>query len=309
MLFYGVDVGGTKAEIVAYDAAYQELYRKRNATYKQDYAGFIEGIKKLVAECDYQLNTQEAVIGIGLPGIYNKTDKAQYSVNISPVNGKDTRKDLADALSDYRVCFTQDGDSFALSEAIHGAGVDYDSVFGAIIGTGVGGGYSDKKRLIEGFNNSSGEWGHISLPISIYSGFQLPAYKCKCGQIGCIENYISGEGIAALYQHFSGNADNLSAADVFSLYEQGDQVATAVTDCFLEILSYGLSVVVKILDPEIIVFGGGVSKNRFIYQELKKTLPKYIFSGSSIPLLAPAKFGDSSGTRGAVIYARQVYNL
>jgi len=270
----GVDVGGTKIETLALDAAGHELYRKRVATPRGDYPGTVLAIRNLVDGAEKLLG-EMGTVGIGIPGALSRLTGLVKNANSTWLNGKPLKQDLENALA-REVRIANDANCFALSEAVDGAGKDARVVFGVILGTGVGGGIAFEKRIHEGVNAIAGEWGHNPLPLPREE--DLPLRPCYCGRQGCIETYLSGAALLDEKARFS-------EEEGISRYE--------------ERLARALASVINILDPDVIVLGGGVSNVQRLYQSVPKRWTPYVFSDLVATRLAPPAHGDSSGVRGA----------
>ncbi len=268
MLRIGIDLGGTKIEAFALDADGREVFRKRVGTPRDDYAATLKAIASLVSEAESSLN-QKANVGIGMPGALSRATGLVKNANSTWLNGKPLKQDLEKALGrDVRL--ENDANCFALSEAVDGAGKDAEIVFGVILGTGVGGGIVFQKKVLEGRNAIGGEWGHNPLPMPTQADLPMP--DCYCGRKGCIETYLSGPA-------FERDEKNLER--------------------YHERLARSLAGVINLLDPDVIVLGGGMSNVQSLYTEVPKLWGRHVFSDRvDTRLLAPVH-GDSSGVRGA----------
>ena len=301
-LCYGLDVGGTKIELVACDAMLEVRLRRRIDTPTRDYAAFVEAMAAWVEAVDAETGVAAQAVGIGLPGVADRASGRQLSANVPALTGQRVRHDLQQRLQ-RPLHFGNDLQCFALSEANGGAAEGYASMFGLILGTGAGGGYCIDGRLITGSNGIAGEWGHWTAPCTLLAKHALPVFDCACGLRGCMERYVSGSGLAALYQHLGG--DSCDAAEVIAAGQQGSALASRALAIHLDLLGHALASVVMALDPHVIVLGGGLSKCEALYRELPGAIAPYLFSGVRIPPILPPKFGDSGGARGAALLARQ----
>ncbi|MCH1907497.1 ROK family protein [Stenotrophomonas sp. Y6] len=299
---YGIDIGGTKIELVACDAALQVAWRKRIATPQGDYAGFLLAVQQLVADADAALGRGARAIGIALPGVRERASGRQLSANVPALTGQYVARDLQ-ALLQRPLHFGNDLQCFALSEAHGGAADGYPSMFGAILGTGAGGGYCVQGRLIGGFNGLAGEWGHWSVPANLLQRHGLPLLDCGCGLRGCVERYVSGSGVAMIERHLGGGAGN--ASDVIALAEAGDARARQALDIHCDLLGHSLAALVLALDPHVIVLGGGLSQYAPLYQQLPAAIAAHLFAGVQVPPIVPPRFGDAGGARGAALLACQ----
>jgi predicted NBD/HSP70 family sugar kinase len=277
----GVDLGGTKIEAVALDAAGREVFRKRVPSPRGDYAATISAICSLVSEVG------EGSVGIGIPGALSRLTGLVKNANSTWLNGKPLKQDLEQALG-RPVRLENDANCFALSEATDGAGRGEPVVFGVILGTGVGGGIVADGRLLTGKNAIAGEWGHNPLPLP--GSDDLPLPSCYCGRLGCIETYLSGPALARDYERRS--RKRLSPEEIVSL---GDQSV----ERYVERLARALASVINVIDPDVIVLGGGMSNVARLYTEVPRLWTRYVFSDHVATRLAPPVHGDSSGVRGA----------
>ncbi|MDR2959168.1 MAG: ROK family protein [Stenotrophomonas sp.] len=299
---YGIDIGGTKIELVACDAAMQVTWRRRVSTPQGDYDGFLQAMLGLVAEADTALGRSDAPIGIALPGVRDRRTGRQLSANVPALTGHSVAADLQARLQ-RRLHFGNDLQCFALSEAHGGAAEGYPSMFGAILGTGAGGGFCLQGRLLSGFNGLAGEWGHWSVPGHLLQRHGLPLIDCACGLQGCVERYVSGSGLAMIERHLGGNAADASA--VIALAEAGDARARQALDIHRDLLGHSLAALVLALDPHVIVLGGGLSQYVPLYQQLPAAISAHLFNGVQVPPIVPPRFGDAGGARGAALLACQ----
>jgi fructokinase len=280
----GIDLGGTKTEIVALDGG-REVLRRRTPT-PRDYDGTIAVIRTLVAESGVA-----APVGIGIPGT-ETADGSIKNANSTWLNGRKLRADLETALG-CGVRLANDANCFALSEATDGAGAGASVVFGVIAGTGVGGGVVVDGKVIGGAHGVGGEWGHIPLPAPSPEEVR-DAPHCYCGKRGCLEVWCSGPGLAADFQRVTGRS--LSAEEIAV---SNDSAAIAAMGRQIDRLARGLATVVNILDPDVIVLGGGLSKIPRLYDELPPLVEKCGFTLGGPPKIVKNRHGDSSGVRGA----------
>jgi fructokinase len=269
----GVDLGGTKIEVIALDGS-REVFRKRIATPRGDYPATIDAIRILTENLD-------GTVGIGIPGALSKATGLVKNANSTSLIGKPFKQDVEKALG-RPVRIANDANCFALSEAVDGAGKGAEVVFGVILGTGVGGGIVVRQRVLTGPNSIAGEWGHNPLPLPKQTDLPLP--DCYCGRKGCIETYLSGPG-------FARDAKAATAEEA-----TGNEAAMARYE---ERLARALSHVVNIVDPEVIVLGGGMSNVARLYDRVPRLWGSYVFSDRVDTRLVPPAHGDSSGVRGA----------
>ena len=285
----GIDLGGTKIEAVAMDDGGDILYRQRTPTPRDNYAVILRAIADLVERVETTLG-QTGSIGIGTPGAASAVDGRMKNCNTTCLNGQALQRDL-EALMQRPLRLANDANCFALSEAVDGAGQNASSVFGVIIGTGIGGGLVFSKQLHVGANAIGGEWGHNLMP-GADEGRQ-----CYCGRRDCIETYLSGAGLLQSYQRNQGCADNVQG--IVADAEAGSERARAQLDDYCEKLARALALVVNTVDPEAIVLGGGLSNIPLLYTKVPELWGKWVFSDQCRTQLLPARYGDSSGVRGA----------
>ena len=289
----GLDWGGTKLEAIALDPiTNEELARNRIDSPKDDYQKILNTVCSLISDTAGQ--TKDITVGIGMPGsLHPKTGLVQVS-NSKALEGKDVKTDIEKKLG-IEVKIANDADCLALSEAIDGAGKDYNSVFAVIMGTGVGAGYVVDKQLVVGPNKLTGEWGQnpIPGPMDDYE----KSMKRHCGRIGAIEVFISGPGLENWFEYTSGIKKN--SREVVNLFKNGDKVAVKVMKKYFERTARAFSTFVNILDPDIIVCGGGMSEIDEIYSELPQLIIPYLASDIFLTPVTKAEHGASSGVRGA----------
>lgn len=281
----GIDLGGTKIEALALDAGGRELFRKRVATPRGNYAATLAAIASLVDEIEAAHG--RGSVGVGIPGALSRVTGKIKNSNSTWLIGKALKEDLEGALG-REVRLANDANCFALSEAIDGAGKGAGVVFGVILGTGVGGGIVVDGKVLSGPNAIAGEWGHNPLPLP--SGSDLPLPECYCGRVGCIETYLSGPGLAR---------DHLAMTGVELAPEQIVEVAEETMARYVERLARSLASVINLLDPDVIVLGGGMSKVERLYADVPRLWRPYVFSDDIATRLARHAHGDSSGVRGA----------
>ena len=289
----GIDLGGTKTEGILIDNEGKELARNRIKTEK-NYDGTIRGIISIVKKFESDFGESESV-GIGMPGCVSSETALVKNANSIWLNGKPFKKDLEKELS-RRVNLQNDANCFALSEAVDGAGQGYAVVFGVIIGTGTGGGISVNQKVLAGKNNIAGEWGHVGLPNRSDDEKKF-VKQCYCEKSGCMETYVSGPGFANCF-NLKHNTDYDSHA-ILEEFKNNKRRAIEALDNYVDHLARGLSLVCNILDPDIIVLGGGMSNISYIYDHINSSLKKYIFSDTFNTKVVKNVHGDSGGVRGA----------
>lgn len=291
----GIDLGGTKIEISALDDARAEIMRRRVATPAGDYFATVEAIARLVHDADRELGNPWPV-GVGTPGAQSLQTGLIKNANSTALIGRPLKADLEAAIG-REIRMTNDANCFTLSEAIDGAACEATSVFGVILGTGVGGGIAVHKRIVEGANAIAGEWGHNPLPWPEVN--ELPGPACYCGKRGCIETFLSGPALARDHRERTGA--HLSPTEIAARACAGEPDAARCMNTYLNRLARSLATVINVLDPDIIVFGGGVSKIESIYGSLPALLEAWVFSDTVRTRLTAAQHGDSSGVRGAAM--------
>jgi fructokinase len=289
----GIDVGGTKIEGVALDGSGAVCFRRRTATPAGDYRATIVAIRAIVAGIEQDLGLS-ASVGIGIPGTISPASGLVKNANSTWLNGRPLQSDLETALA-RPVRLANDANCFALSEATDGAAAGIATVFGVILGTGVGGGLVIGGQVLVGANAVAGEWGHNPMPWPAPA--EMSGLPCWCGRSGCIETYLSGPGLAADHRRNAGQG--LSAREIALAAETGDPDCRATLARYCDRLERGLASVINLVDPDAIVLGGGLSAIRMLYDEVPQRWQRYVFSDRVVTrLLAPAH-GDSSGVRGA----------
>ncbi|MDH5218091.1 MAG: ROK family protein [Gammaproteobacteria bacterium] len=293
MLRIGVDLGGTKTEIIAINNAGDIVHSKRVKSPQNDYRETLDNIVSLIRECERQTG-HIATIGIGTPGTISTRTQTLKNSNSTWLNGKPLHRDLEEIL-DREIRIANDANCFTLSEAIDGAAANDNTVFGVIIGTGTGGGIVIDKKLLNGPNGITGEWGHNPLPWKTPA--ETPGPECYCGKSGCIETFLSGPGMTADFKRKTKNT--LAPPEILELARDGNTFAIEILDRYYERMAKSLAHIINILDPDTIVLGGGMSNIEGIYEEIPKRWGNYVFSDSCETKLLKAKYGDASGVRGA----------
>jgi len=289
----GIDLGGTKIEIVALDRSGQELLRRRVATPSHDYRATLDAIAHLVEATERELDAG-GTVGIGTPGSISRATGLLRGSNSVCLNGKPIRRDLEARLG-REVRITNDANCFALSEASDGAGRDGSVVLGVILGTGVGSGVVVRGEVLEGPNAIAGEWGHNPLPWP--RDDERPGPPCFCGRSGCIETWLSGPGIERDHRTLTG--EPASAKDIAERASAGDVACAATFERYEERLARAIAHVINILDPDVIVLGGGISNVDRLYANVPKQWGAWVFSDRVDTRLVRNVHGDSSGVRGA----------
>jgi fructokinase len=289
----GIDLGGTKIEALAIDNQGVELARRRIDSPQNDYMATIDAMAGLVHRLEREIG-RIGTVGAGIPGSVSGKTGLVKNANSTWLNGQPLHRDLSVAL-DREVRVANDANCLAVSEATDGAAAGKRVVFGVILGTGCGGGVAFNGQVHAGPNGVAGEWGHNPLPWQ--QPEECPGPLCYCGKRGCMEMWVSGTGVARDYKESVGKQK--TTREIMSDFEAGDAAAIAVVQRFEDRLARGLAQVINILDPDVVVFGGGLSKAQHLYQSIPKRVAAYVFGGEADTPILQAKYGDSSGVRGA----------
>lgn len=289
----GIDVGGTKIAGVLLDAQGRTLQSRRVPSPQSGYAAVIEAIAGMVEELEADA-PPSTTVGIGTPGALSPVDDLMQNCNALSLNGRPLFRDLEARLG-RTLRWANDADCFALSEATDGAGKEATTVFGVILGTGAGGGFVVHGRLLQGPNAIAGEWGHNPLPWPREA--ETPGPRCDCGKQGCIETFLSGPALARDYQAHGG--DGIDAEEIAKRAQAGEGAASACLERYVHRLARGLASIINVLDPSVIVLGGGLSNIEAIYQRVPELLPEFVFARHVQTPLRRARHGDASGVRGA----------
>ncbi|MBN8473699.1 MAG: ROK family protein [Sulfuritalea sp.] len=303
MLRIGIDLGGTKMEVIALGSGGDALLRERTATPQGNYPATIAAVAGLVAMAERkvmflrgcakdgtQADATGATVGIGIPGAESRASGLVKNANSTCLIGKPLKRDLELALG-REVRIANDANCFALSEAVDGAGAGASVVFGVILGTGVGGGIVIDGKVLSGANAIAGEWGHNPMPGEHHKDV------CYCGRKGCIELYLSGPGLAADHRRVTGV--DASAIRIVECAATGDAQCEATLQRYEARLARALAQVINILDPDVIVLGGGLSNIDRLYENVPRLLGEHVFSDRVATRLLKHRHGDSSGVRGA----------
>ncbi len=285
----GIDLGGTKIEAIALADDGGVILQRRIASPSHDYTAIIAAITELVVQFERQLGVTCSV-GLGTPGAPSAVSGLMKNSNTTVINGRPLQKDLEQALG-RNVRLTNDANCFALSEAVDGSGADHEVVFGVILGTGVGGGLSVRGQLLQGKNFLAGEWGHNPLPGA------AAQRQCYCGQRDCIETYLSGPGFLRSAKEKLPHL--ASTEELVGLSQTGNAQAQALLDEYAARLARALAGVINIVDPDIIVLGGGLSNIDAVYPLVNRQLSRCVFGEECQTRVVKATHGDASGVRGA----------
>ncbi|MBK0035705.1 N-acetylglucosamine kinase [Erwinia sp. S43] len=296
-MYYGFDIGGSKIALGVYNAQRELIWNKRVATPTQDYEQFLSVLQALTAEADAFCGCVGSV-GLGIPGLPVPDDGTVFSANLPAARGRTLRADLSQRLG-REVRIDNDANCFALSEAWDDEFQAYPVVLGMILGTGVGGGVIVDGKPVTGRNYVVGEMGHMRLPVDALEvlGRDIPLLTCGCGKKGCIEGYLSGSGFSWLWQHFY--HQTLSAQEIITRYYQGDADALAHTERYRQLLAVCLGNLLTLLDPHLVVLGGGLSNFDALYDGLAERVAPLLLPVAKPPRFAKARHGDAGGMRGA----------
>jgi fructokinase len=289
----GVDLGGTKIEVIALDDNGHTLVRKRTPTPNKNYREILRTIVDLVTDVKHRIGDQ-GTVGVAIPGAISLATGRLKNSNTTCMIGKTFAEDLGAALK-CQVRLSNDANCFTLSETIDGAAQGAEVVFGVILGTGVGGGITVNGKVLSGVNAIAGEWGHNPLPWP--RADELPGPACYCGKHGCIETFLSGPGLAMDYKITTGF--DVEPHVIVGRSKNGDAAASLTLDRYYNRCARALANVINIIDPHIIVLGGGLSNITNLYNKIPELWTQYVFSDRVDTLLKPAQHGDSSGVRGA----------
>jgi fructokinase len=289
----GVDLGGSKIEFVALEHDGREIHRHRVPTPRHDYEGTVRATKEGVEKIEAQLH-RCATVGVGIPGTISQITHTVKNANSTWMNGRPFDRDLSKALNREVRC-ANDANCLAISEATDGSGAGKRVVFAVVLGTGCGGGLVIDGSLHNGRNGVAGEWGHTTLPWM--RADEYPGPDCYCGFKGCIETWISGTGLEADYERAT--KTKLQGKEIIERCEAGEAAAVASLRRYEDRLTRSLAQMVNILDPDIIVLGGGVSQVPRLYRDVPQRLKEYVFGKEADTPVVVAKHGDASGVRGA----------
>lgn len=305
----GIDLGGTKIEVLALNQSGEERFRKRVATPQGDYQATLDSIALLIEQAEDELAIR-SFVGIATPGIVSQLTGRMKNCNSVCLNNQPFKTDLENKLQ-RQISIANDANCFALSEATDGAGISANVVFGVILGTGVGAGLVVNGTIIEGANGIAGEWGHNPLPWPTADEIHGP--KCYCGKTGCIETYLSGPGLVKSHQqsmglttHSDHGREVTTAQDIIALAASQDYNCLNSLNDYIDRLARGLAHVINIIDPDVIVLGGGLSNCDSLYSAVPQRWLCYIFSDEVNTRLMPPRYGDSSGVRGAAWLAATI---
>ena len=301
-MFGAIDLGGTKIEACLFDAELQVLHKRRIPTPQVSYAAMLDGV---IEQCRWLTATAgnpHLQIGIGVPGLVDHKTGLSWTSNL-PATGQPLQADIIARLG-RTVAMENDCKCFALSEAHGGAGQGMPVVFGLILGTGVGGGLCQGGRLMLHHSGLAGEVGHFGLPVHLVEEYRLPVLACGCGRRGCFETLVSGQGLVRLCQHMTGRP--LEAQAIVAGMAAGDAALARVFDCWLTLLAELVHTIHLVVDPDCVVLGGGLSLIEELPTRLSQQFARQQLPATLAPSIRRARFGDSSGVRGAAILAQQL---
>ena len=296
-MYYGFDMGGTKIELAVFDNDLNPIWQKRVPTPKEDYQQLLNVFKDLTDEADVMFDLKGKV-GIGVPGIVNHQKGTVFTTNVPTAQYKPLMHDLTELLQ-RPIKIENDANCFALSEAWDHEFIQYPTVLGLILGTGVGGGFVTNGKVLSGKNGIAGEIGHMNLTVeaSRVLGKQVAEVVCGCGKTACFETYLAGPGFERIY--FAHTGEKLSSIDITLRYHQGDERAIKHVDMYMTVLAMYLGNILTVFDPDLLVIGGGLSQFDAIYRLLPEKLPPYLYGIATLPAIEKARYGDSGGARGA----------
>ncbi|MBF0784510.1 N-acetylglucosamine kinase [Muribacter muris] len=296
--YYGLDIGGTKIELAVFNDKLEKLYSERVPTPQTSYEDWLYTVETLVRNADQKFATKGNV-GLGLPGFVNRETGVAEITNIRVADGKTIIRDLSERLG-REVKAENDANCFALSEAWDENNQQYATVLGLILGTGFGGGLVFDGKIHSGHIGMAGEVGHMQLnyhALKLLGWDNAPIYECGCGNRACLDTYLSGRGFEMLYRDLVG--ETLDAKNIISRFYQNEPKTVEFVNTFIELMAVSIGNLITVLDPDMIVFGGGLSNFDYIYEALPKALPPHLMRSAKVPVLKKAIHGDAGGTRGA----------
>ncbi len=300
MNMYGLDVGGTKIELGIFTDECAPLHAWRVPTPLHSYQKVLDTIGRMVEQAD-EKSQGKGSVGIGLPAFIDAQGLA-VSSNIPCINAQPLVRDLHNILG-RPVSFESDVKAFVLSESRGGAATKAKSVLGIVLGTGLSGAQCIEGQLHHGRQKIAGEYGHIPLPALLQQRYDFPLRECGCGNLSCIEKYLSGPGLLWMCQHFRGNYSSVPA--FVESFLRNDEKAKEIFAAYIDCLGCYFAQLTLMFDPDLIVLGGGLSNIEALYQQLPGAIEQYLFEGATSPAIVPPAFGDTSGVRGAALMGRQ----
>ncbi|MDU8925182.1 N-acetylglucosamine kinase [Pasteurellaceae bacterium LIM206] len=297
-MLYGFDIGGTKIELAVFNEKLEKQYSERVDTPKDSYETWLDTIVNLVKKADAKFGCKGSV-GLGLPGFVNRETGIAEITNIRVADNKPILKDLSERLN-REVRAENDANCFALSEAWDEENQQYPAVLGLILGTGFGGGMVFNGKIYSGQTGMAGELGHLQLnyhALKLLGWDKAPIYECGCGNRACLDTYLSGRGFEMLYRDLERKP--LSAKEIIAAFYANDESAVRFVGIFVELCAISIGNIITVLDPYLMVLGGGLSNFDYLYEALPKALPKHLMRTAKVPVIKKAKYGDSGGVRGA----------
>ena len=300
-MLYGFDVGGTKIAFAVFDQNLSCLFYEQRPT-PGDYSSFLTLISTLVKQADSQFSCSGAV-GIGFPGTLNPQNKRVNCANVAAIKGQALQADLSKLLN-RTLALENDANCFLLSECYGGSADNCATVLAVTLGTGVGGAVFVNGAIHSGYNAFAGEIGHYPLPATMLLKYpDLPRLTCGCGRQLCLECYLSGTGLASLYQHYSQSHQEtaLQGPQIIERYHAGEITAMQVVDLYLDLLAAGLATAILVLDPDALILGGGLSDFELLVHTLQQRLPEHLLKQVRLPKISRAAFGATGGVRGAAL--------
>lgn len=296
--YYGLDVGGTKIELAAFNEKLEKLHSERVPTPQTNYDDWLNTVENLVKNADAKFG-EKGSVGLGLPGFVNRETGIAEITNIRVADGKTIIKDLSERLG-REVRAENDANCFSLSEAWDESNQSFSTVLGLIIGTGFGGGIVFDGKVHSGRIGMAGEVGHMQLnyhALKLLGWDKAPIYECGCGNQACLDTYISGRGFELLFNDLVG--EKIAAKEIIERFYNNDQKVVEFVEKYIDLMAISIGNLITVLDPDMIVFGGGLSNFDYIYEALPKALPKHLMRSAKVPVIKKAIHGDSGGTRGA----------
>lgn len=297
-MLYGLDIGGTKIELAVFNEKLEQLHSERVPTPQTSYEDWLNAIETLVNKADEMFGCKGSV-GLGIPGFVDKSSGLVKLANIRVADNRPILQDLSQRL-DREVRAENDANCFALSEAWDSENQQYPCVLGLILGTGFGGGIIFEGKVHSGQSGMAGELGHMQLnyhALQLLGWDKAPIYDCGCGNKACLDTYLSGRGFEMLYRDLKGKP--LKAKEIIANFYAGEASAVQFVEMFIELCAASIANIITAFDPNVLVFGGGLSNFDHLYQALPQALPKYLLRSAKVPLIKKAKYGDSGGVRGA----------
>ena len=306
-MYYGFDIGGTKIEFSVYNTELACVFNERIPVPSEDYDALLDALDAFIFKADRQFSCK-GLVGIGYPGVMDPETNTTICPNLPSLHGHNLQADLQGRIGrDVKV--QNDANCFLLSECFKGAAEKADIAIAVTLGTGLGGAICINKTILSGHNFGAGEFGHMAIPGTMLQRYpDLPLTHCGCGGHSCLETYCSGTGLAALYKHYKTQTDGACNEDqalkgpaIITAYNAEEPVAVKTVTVFLDILAAALGSLIMILDPNVVVFGGGLARFEALYSKLPEKITAYVFDNMKLPALKQAEFGGEGGVRGAAL--------